>query len=158
MSRLRRTVSALIAGLGLVAVTVVVAEPAYAGSAPNGCTTVRQLGSTHYVTGPDGTVAASMKQFIGDCVSGQRNWAYVWIWDQARAKWDVRVDSIAIAAKIDGTWVTKGLRWGGKGEREVLSDPTATVPYCTYAFGWIGFYDSTGGRYVSVQGYTATVC
>ncbi|MFR9779358.1 hypothetical protein ACL02O_25290 [Micromonospora sp. MS34] len=162
MSRLARRVAALICVIGLAAASVLTAGPAQAGTAPSSdCTTIRQRGPTVHVTDFSGLTIASVKQFYGTCSGSQRNWSYVWIWDQAYTTWDIHVLSTGIRAETSpGEWSADlGERSGGWNQQEVKSYPTNTAYQCTKAYATIDIYHKASGYYMGFrEGGTARVC
>jgi hypothetical protein len=161
MSRLARRIGTLISVLGLTTATVLVAGPAHAGTAPSNCTTIKQLGSTVYITDFWGATAASVKQFYGTCNGYQRNWSYVWLWDQALAKYDIYVTQTEIWAQTSSGGWQEGLgqRPGGWNQQEVKSGPTNTAYQCTRAYAVIDLFDKASGYDLGTRrGLTETAC
>ena len=147
--KLRVVLAAVAVALGCVAVTP---SPAFAADqAPSGCTIIRQLGATAYGS-YGGETAVSVKQYYGTCNGAPRNWAYVWVWDQFKA----RGLSYQMKATITVGGVAQG--WGANKSSPaqwMVSKPVATTTECTRAFG--GF-DITSGSGGTVTATTDQVC
>jgi hypothetical protein len=154
MSRPARRIGALLSVLGLTTATVLVAGPAQAGTAPSNCTTIKQLGPTAYITSGTFTIA-SVKQFYGTCGGYQRNWSYVWLWDQAFTRYDMYVGRTGISTDTS----EYGERSGGMNQQEVKSYPANTAYLCTQAYASVELFDKgSGWELGSRSAQTAKVC
>ena len=123
--------------LAVVAVALTVAGlgsgVAQAESAP-GCSSTVQIGSTAYIT-YQGETAASVKQFKG-CGD---NWAYIYLWDQFRAK---HLNYFVMTYIVrDGR--AFGAQQSLTNPRELWSDGTNTLTVCTQAEGLLSIGDWT---------------
>ncbi|MEV6610310.1 hypothetical protein [Kutzneria sp. NPDC051319] len=127
--------------LGVVAVAAALtvaglgAGTAQAESAP-GCSSTVQIGSTAYAK-YQGEISASVKQFKG-C---GKNWAYIYVWDQFRAK-HLDYYLISFIAIGDDAF---GYKESATGARELWSSGTDTLAACTRADGAIFGRDADYG-------------
>lgn len=146
--------------LGALAATTILAAgltspaPAQAGPAPAGCKVHHQVGATKYVKF-GGMTIGSVKQYYGYCSGKARNWSYVWVWDQARKKYNFY--SVSAIYRYDQRKYV-GQR-EGRNIQELRSTPVGTARVCTSAGGTVYLFSKTTGKLLGRPGaVTAKYC
>jgi hypothetical protein len=140
--------------LSFAALSGPLAGGALADTPPAGCSIHHQVGPTKHLSAKGMTVG-SVKQYYGFCNGNPRNWAYLWIWDQAKAAFGVQ----------GHVWIgqtggpTVGRRDGARGVQEVVGPPVNTVNNCTFAAGGVVLFSRVTGQEVgSALDFTSTAC